>query len=355
MSTELTAERLLAEADGVDPEQAARLVFRAFLALSRTADGRQMIPLVARAQRLHDASGSTPVELIYRTLAGVVATRARLPDGPAHLDTAVRLFDDNPFGADPILVECALTSVMTLMRPHEARRFAPLVEALDLDAGDRARMLALIGLGDSWAGNLVRGQAELREAARLAALSGRLDVQAEATSWLAKVEALRGDLDSSAARLDEARSLAAQVGSAWVARHLPECTAALAFAQGDLDGWVGLLGLMVATETGVTAGLDHEHRWELATHHALAGRPEVAAGLLAAVPDPPVDWPGGPVLPAWRAWILDPDASATVAGLATALDRLTRPVERLLAARISWLLGAHQARAGRRGAATRLL
>ncbi|MDI5938623.1 helix-turn-helix transcriptional regulator, partial [Micromonospora sp. DH15] len=215
--------------------------------------------------------------------------------------------------------------------------------------------LALIGAGDAWAGNLVRGQAELREAVRLAALCDSLDVQAEATSWLAKCDALRGDLDEAADHLDQARELAARVGSAWVARHLPECTVALAFARGDHDAWVGLLELVVATDAGVTAGLQHEHRWELATHHALAGRPGLAATLLADVADPPASWPGGPVLPAWRAWILDPDSPATAAALTAALGRLTRPIERLLAARVAWLLGAHHGRSGRRGEAARLL
>ncbi|WDZ83704.1 helix-turn-helix domain-containing protein [Micromonospora cathayae] len=355
MSHEIAAERLLVAADRADPERAARLVFQAFVALSRTADSHQMLPLLARVRAAREADRSARTELIYRTLAGTAATRARLAEGPAHLDTAVRLFDANAFGDDPVLVECALTAVMTLMRPDEARRFAPLVAALDLAPADRARLLALIGVGDAWAGNLVRGQAELREAARLAALSGTLDVQAEATSWLAKCDALRGDLDQAAVHLDRARALAARVGSAWVARHLPECTAALAFARGDRETWAGLLELVVATDTGVTAGLQYEHRWELATHHALTGRPEVAADLLAGVDDPPASWPGGSVLPAWRSWILDPDAPTTVATLTAALTALTRPAEQLLAARIAWLLGVHHGRAGRRGNAARLL
>ncbi|MER5704897.1 LuxR C-terminal-related transcriptional regulator [Micromonospora sp. NPDC002296] len=355
MSTEIVAERFLSAADGADPDRAARLVFQAFVALSRTADSHQMFPLVARVQKARDASRSARTELICCTLVGIVATRSRLADGPECLDTAVRIFDENAFGDDPVLVECALTAVMTLMRPHEARRFAPLVDALDLAPVDRARMLAMIGVGDAWAGNLVRGQAELREAARLATLSGSLDVQAEATSWLAKCDALRGDLDLAAAHLDQARELAARVGSAWVARHLPECTAALAFARGDLDAWAGLLELVVATDTGVTAGLHYEHRWELATHHAQAGRPGVAAGLLAAVDDPPLSWPGGPALPAWRAWILAPDSPTTAAALAASLGELTRPAEQLLTARIAWLLGAHHGRSGRRGEAARLL
>ncbi|MER7168603.1 LuxR C-terminal-related transcriptional regulator [Micromonospora sp. NPDC000207] len=355
MSTEIAAERLLSAADGADPEQAARLLFQAFVALSRTADSHHLLTLVSRAQRVRDRSGTAATELIYRTLAGTAATRARRPDGPDHLDRAVRIFDENDFGADPVLVECALTAVMTLMRPEQARRFAPLVDTLVLDQVDRARLLALIGVGDAWAGNLVRGQAELREAARLAALCDSLDVQAEATSWLAKCDALRGDLESAAANLDQARELAARVGSAWVAHHLPECTAMLAFARGDLDAWAGLLELVVATDTGVTAGLQHEHRWELATHHAQAGRPEVAAGLLAGVDDPPRGWPGGTVLPAWRAWILDLDSPATSATLAASLDELTRPVEQLLAARLAWLLGVHHGLAGRRGESARLL
>ncbi|MEU8377291.1 helix-turn-helix transcriptional regulator [Micromonospora sp. NPDC048894] len=355
MSTEITAERLLSAADRADPDQSARLVFQAFLALSRTADRDRLLALLDRVRRAHEVSGSARTELIYRTLAGTAATRAGLAEGPEHLDAAVRIFDRHAFGDDPVLVECALTAVMTLMRPHEARRFAPLLADLDLTPVDRARMLALIGVGDAWAGNLVRGQAELREAARLAGQCGSLDVQAEVTSWLAKCDALRGDLDDAAVHLDQARELAARVGSAWVAHHLPECTAALAFARGDRETWAGLLELVVATDVGATAGLQYEHRWELATHHALAGRPGVAGELLAGVDDPPVSWPGGPVLPAWRAWILDPDAVGTTAALTAALDLLTRPTEQLLAARLAWLLGTHHGRAGRRGGAARLL
>ncbi|WP_405110286.1 hypothetical protein OG559_30160 [Micromonospora sp. NBC_01405] len=159
MSTEIVAERILSAADGAGPDRAARLVFQAFVALSRTADSHQMFPLVARVQKARDASRSARTELIYCTLVGIVATRARLADGPEYLDTVVRIFDENAFGDDPVLVECALTAVMTLMRPHEARRFAPLVDALDLAPVDRARMLAMIGVGDAWAGNLVRGPA----------------------------------------------------------------------------------------------------------------------------------------------------------------------------------------------------
>lgn len=354
VSTEITAERLLSAADRADPDEAARLLFRAFLTLSRTADSDQLLPLLTRVRQAHEASGSARTALIYRTLAGTAATRAGLAEGPEHLDAAVRIFDEHAFGDDPVLVECALTAVMTLMRPDEARRFAPLLAGLDLPPADRARLLALVGVGDCWAGNLVRGQAELREAARLAAQCGTPDVQAEATSWLAKCDALRGDLDDAAVHLDQARELAAQVGSAWVARHLPECTAALAFVRGDRETWAGLLELVVARDVGVTAGLQYEHRWELATHHALAGRSRLAGDLLAGVDDPPASWPGGPVLPAWRAWILDP-GTATTATLTAAVELLTRPVEQLLAARVAWLLGVHHGRAGRRGEAARLL
>ena len=42
----------------------------------------------------------------------------------------------------------------------------------------------MIGLGDAWAGNLVRGQAEMLEACQLAISAGRQDIQAEVTSWL---------------------------------------------------------------------------------------------------------------------------------------------------------------------------
>lgn len=84
-------------------------------------------------------------------------------------------------------------------------------------------------------------------------------------------------------------------------------------------------------------------------------QPGSGAGLLAAVDDPPLSWPGGPALPAWRAWILAPDSPATTDALAASLGELTRPAEQLLTARIAWLLGAHHGRSGRRGEAARLL
>ena len=124
------------------------------------------------------------------------------------------IFDEDGLHDDPLYLECAIFATLTLIRPHECRtKYAAHVDRLAFEPAARARLLAMIGLGDAWAGNLVRGQAEMLEARDLAARAGRLDVQAEVTAWLIKCEALRGDLESSAEHLAEARMLAARNGS----------------------------------------------------------------------------------------------------------------------------------------------
>jgi DNA-binding CsgD family transcriptional regulator len=354
---EREAERLLADAHlAPDPRDAARLLFEAFLALSRTTDGSALLPIVERMGMLRAASPSPEVEYLFHSLTGVVHVRARLPGGVDHLDTALRLFDEYALFDDALFLECAILSTLTLIRPHETRaKFSAHVDRLDLEPVRRARLVAMIGLGDAWAGNLVRGQAEMLEARQLAILAERLDVQAEVTSWLIKCEALRGDLTASAEHLEEARELAARTGSSWVAGHITEGAAALAFARGDIDAWVGLLEFMVGAAIGGDSGLVFEYRWELATQLVMTGRADDARALLRGVPDPPSAWPGGPAMAAWRAWILAPDDPAAIAGLDASLSLLTRPAERLPRARLSWLLGRQHARAGRRAAAVRLL
>ena len=230
MSNDLEAERLirLSRANG-DP----RLLFEAFLIQSRTATGAQLFPLVDEMAVLAERQPGPEADFLLHTIAGVVGARAQQPEAVARLEAALRLFDEHGLEGDPLFLECALLATLTLIRPHETRaRFAAHVDRLPLDPGRRARLVAMIGLGDAWAGNLVRGQAEMLEARDLAARAGRREIQAEVTSWLIKCEALRGDLVASAAHLAEARDLAARTGSAWVAGHIVEGSAALHFARG---------------------------------------------------------------------------------------------------------------------------
>jgi DNA-binding CsgD family transcriptional regulator len=357
VSTDIEAERLLHRARGsTTPEDGARLLFEAFLAVSRTMDGGAMLPLVDELRVLWTEHPGPEVDYLYHLLAGVVGVRARRPDGPEHLETALCLYAGHGLDADPLFVEGAILATLTLIRPHETRaRFAAQVERLELDPARRARLLAMIGLGDAWAGNLVRGQVEMLEARQLAIAAGREDVRAEVTSWLIKCEALRGDLDASAEHLVEARDLAGRLGSPWVAAQVTEGAAALYFARGDVEGWVGLLELMVGSGGGGDSGLLYEYRWELATHRLVTGHPAAARELLLGVPEPPPGWPGSPAMAAWRAWILDPDDPAAARGFEAALVGLTQPAERLPRARMAWLLGAHHARAARRVEAVRLL
>ena len=357
MSNDLEAERLVAAAGGSgDPATSARLLFEAFLAVSRTAQAHRVLPLVDQMAEVYSGSPGPQTEFLFRTLAGVVGMRSGRPGARDQLEQALLLFDTHAFQDDPLFLECAILSTLTLIRPHETRaKYAAHVNRLTPDPGRRARLLAMIGLADAWAGNLVRGQAEMLEARDLAALAGRPEVQAEVSSWLIKCEALRGDLTASAEHLSEARDLAARTGSAWVAGHIVEGSAALHFSRGDTEAWVGMLELMVGAAMGVESGLLYEYRWELATHHALHGDPAMAAALLAGVPPAPTDLPGGAAMAAWRDWIEHPADQAVMATFEAVLPQLTLPAERLPRARMSWLLGAAHGRAGRRTPAVRLL
>ncbi|GAA0535840.1 hypothetical protein GCM10010172_16410 [Paractinoplanes ferrugineus] len=346
MSSDLEAERLRAAAlESADP----RLLFQAFLVVTRNGGAASLQPFVDDMARFAESE-----PFLVSVVTGVALSRLGSVEAVPHLEHALALFEALGLHDDPLYLECAIFVTLTLIRPHDVRpRFGAFVDRLIFDPAARARLLAMIGLADAWAGNLVRGQAEMLEARDLAGRAGRPDVRAEVTAWLIKCEALRGDLDAAAAHLAEARSLAARNGSEWVAGHIMEGSAALHFAQGDLEAWVAMLELMVADGRGVDSGLIFEYRWELATYQALHGSSGVAAGLLAGAP--PVHLPGGPAMPAWRSWILAPDDVHRMREFEAVLPELTRPAERLPRARMSWLLGAHHGRRGRRAPAVRLL
>lgn len=328
-----------------------RILFQAFLVLTRNAAARDLQPLVTAMERFRDQD-----PFLFHVLTGVALSRSGRVEAVTHLETALTLFKTLRLYDDALALECAIFVTLTLVRPHEVRtRFAPFIDGVDFDQASRARLLAMVGLADAWAGNLVRGQAEMLEARDLAIQAGRRDVQAEVTSWLIKCEALRGDLGASAAHLAEARSLAAHNGSEWVAGHITEGSAALHLALGDTEAWVAMLELMVSSGLGVDSGLVFEYRWELATHHALHGDPARAEALLHGVPEAPTHLPGGPAMAAWRHWINNSSDVRAMELFAAALPQLTQPAERLPRARMAWLLGAAHGRAGRRAPAVRLL
>lgn len=351
------ADQLLAAARRTsEPVAAARLIAEAFFSMSRTADAVTLRPLADRLAALRSDPARPQTEVLFHTVAGVVGVRTRKPHATRHLETALRLTETHRLHADPLYLECAVLCTLTMMRPQETRpRFAHLAAQADAEPARRARLASMLALGDAWSGDLLRGRAGLHEARRLARAAGRLDIEAEATSWLVKIEAMCGDLAASAACLAQARDLAARAGSSWVAAHIAECAAALHLAAGDTDAWLGVLEFLVGTVVGANSGLIFEHRWELATHHALHGRPEAAAALLAGMPDPPLGWPGAPALPAWRNWIAQPADAGAMARFEASLAGLNRPVERLSRPRMAWLLGAQHARLGRRADAVRLL
>lgn len=111
---------------------------------------------------------------------------------------------------------------------------------------------------------------------------------------------------------------------------------------------------LVGQLAGIDSGLHWDYRWELATLTARAGQLDEAAALFAAAPPPPPGLAGATVLPAWRAWVLEP-TRGSAAQLDTAIGGLTRPAERLTAARLDWLLGHWHAERGDRESALRLL
>lgn len=357
MPSDPPAHQLLAAARrNADPVLAACMVAEAFFAMSRTADAATLAPLVGRLSALRTDPPAPQTEYLYYTLAGVVGVRARQPHATQHLNAALRIFVKHQLHTDALNLECAIMATLTLMRPHEVRsRFAGFLDQVDAEPDRRARLVAMIGLGDAWAGNLIRGRATLRKAHGLAHAAGYPDIQAEVGSWLIKIEALCGDLAASAAHLAEARDLAARTGSAWVACHIAECAAALHQARGDTESWVGVLEFLVGSAVGGNSGLIFEHRWELATHYALRGDRGAAEALLAGTPNPPLEWPGAPALPAWRGWIAQPTDRQAMAQFEESLAGLNRPLEQLSRARMAWLLGAQHARLGRRADATRLL
>lgn len=295
------------------------------------------------------------VRFIVDTTHALVGVRLRRPGAQAAIARQLDDFAGSPLARDPELVQLAATAAVVLVEPERIRPLARSVLRLPgLDEHFRARLMYVVGIGDAWSGDLVRGHLGLREARELARTSGALVIQGESTCLLGKVEALLGHVDAAQAHLDEGRSIAVLAGSEWIAGGYLECSLVLHLVTGDADAYRTVLDLLAAQDHGLDSGLLWEYRWELATVHARAGDLATARLILdASRPIPPVR-PGSSALPAWRAWILAPDEVHCVA-LERAATALNRPTERLLAARLHWLLGVHHAEAGREVEAVRLL
>ena len=314
---------------------------------------RAALALGPYADDATDPSGWVRWALVL--LDALTDVRLRRASGRARVQQQIADFAQRPFADDPEMVSLAALGAVVLVQPERVR---PLARAA-LSRGDladpvRERLWYVVGLADAWSGDLVRGQLGLREARELARRSGAVAFEGESTCLLAKVEALRGDLRGARRHLDAGRALGAQLGSEWVAGGYLECALALHLAECDEQAYAAVLSLLVGQLAGIDSGLHWDYRWELATLTARAGRLDEAAALFAAAPPPPPGLAGATVLPAWRAWVLEP-TSRSAAQLDNAIGGLTRPAERLTAARLDWLLGHWHAERGDRGSALRLL
>ncbi len=293
---------------------------------------------------------------VAELVQALIDVRLRRPDAPDVVAGLLAGFPQSPLAADPALTQLAAMGAVVLVEPELVRPLARAsLSRTDLDDVTRGRLLHVVSLSDAWSGDLVRGHLGLREARELARRAELLPIEAEVTCLLAKVEALRGEIDAAKAHLDEGRELGARAGSEWIAGGHLECALSLHQAAGDEDAYAALLALAVRTGTGVDSGLLWEYRYEQATALAQAGDSRGARRLLAETPPAPPELAGATVLPAWRDWLLDPDDDSRAAALERAADRLTRPVEQLLKARVAWLLGCRYAARGRRVDAIRLL
>ena len=113
-------------------ERQPEALFEAFLVLARTGEAAALAPLAGRMRALSEVDGSVRVDFMYHVMAGVTGVRSRRADGPAHLDTALDLFDRHGLGGHAMCVEAAILSTLTLIRPHETRaKYVALVDRLD--------------------------------------------------------------------------------------------------------------------------------------------------------------------------------------------------------------------------------
>ncbi len=289
-------------------------------------------------------------------VGGLIAARRHVPAARQAVADALATLADSPALADPVVAQLAAQAAVTLIAPERIRELVRAsLSTTDLPAEMRGRLLYAVGIADAWSGDLVRGQVGMRAARETARQIGAAPMEAEATCLLAKIEALRGELGAARDHLEEGREIGAQAGSEWIAGGHLECSLPVHLLGGDAQAYRAVLEVIVHGRQGMDSLLFWEYAAELATLQALGGDPRGAVALLEALPLPPPGLPGHTVLGLWAAWLSDLSDPARADELERAADALDRPTERLLAARLAWLLGTQAARSGRRPDALRRL
>jgi len=310
----------------------------------------------ALADRADRADLPAEAPAVLRLLEALVAVRRHETGARERVSDALTTLADGPALADPVVAQLAAQAAVTLIAPERIRELVRAsLSATDVPAAMRGRLLYAVGIGDAWSGDLVRGQLGMRAAREMARQAGAVPMEAEATCLLAKIEALRGELDAARAHLEEGRDIGARAGSEWVAGGYLECSLPVHLLSGDEQAYRAVLEVIVHGRHGLDSLLFWEYAAELATLHALAGDPSGAAAVLAGLPPPPPDLPGSSALAPWADWLGDLADPERADALERAVEALDRPAEGLLAARLAWLLGSQAARSGRRPEALRRL
>ncbi len=293
---------------------------------------------------------------VLATVAAMIDMRRRGPEALSATRRALDELSQSPALADPVVALLAALAAASVVEPERIRGLLrPVLSNPAVPSLLRGRLFHAVGISDAWAGDLVRGHVGIREARELARQAGELPMEAEATCLLAKIEALRGELDAARRHLAQGREIGTRIGSEWVAGGYLECALPVHLLSGDQDSYRAVLEVVVAGRHGLDSGLFWEYAAELATVMTFAGDGVAAQALLAELPDPPDGLPGERTLGPWAAWLDSPDDPPRLEALERAADALSRPVERLLAARLAWLLGARALESGRRAEALRLL
>ncbi len=287
------------------------------------------------------------------SVVALATTMAGDPAGFALMERALAAYDPTTASAEAALQAAHLE--VLLVHPERVRPLVgPVLAGGSVSEVTRARLLGVVGVSDAWSGALVPGELALREARECARATGQEGLRCEVTGFLAKVEGFRGKLDLAVKHRAEARELAAEIASPWVANGVLEVGVYLSLLAGDLEAHQSGLELMFAESRGLESGLSVEYAYELAHYRALSGDADAARTIMDAVPIVP-DWPGAVAWPAWRAWNLALDDPAAWADVEKAATGLVRRTECFLRPRLRWLLGRYHRAKGRRGAAVRLL
>lgn len=320
-----------------------------------TAAPSDLSLLAAQALQQADAESDPDQRFLALSVGWLAYARAHSPEAEALIGPALAAYEATTLPATPEVALQAAHLMALTIQPQRVRGIVrPVLETDDLDAAMRARLLSALGVSDAWSGALVPGELALREARELAAATGQVALRCEVTGFLSKVECFRGRVEQAIADRAEARTLAAELGSEWVASGLLEVGVYIALATGDAEAHRSNLEMLVGEQRGRESGLVAEYAYELAHYHALAGDADAARRVMDDVVLVP-HWPGAAAFEPWRRWNLaldDPDAWRH---LEDAAHDLQHPVEVFLRARLRWLLGRYHAVHGRRGASGRLL